>query len=96
MALNYHTLSYIITLSLFQRLRLCLQTSDPSQHCLSRDDLSDTNTPLDITDTVINKLHAWWMRVVEGAGPDEAMSNEAYEDLVARLGGFVVVEQNIF
>jgi hypothetical protein len=70
---------------LAQLLSRCLQTADPSKHCLTRDDLSDTNTPLDITDTVINKLHAWWTTAVEGAGPDPAMSDEVYEDLVARL-----------
>jgi hypothetical protein len=79
--LTYCTSSFC---RLAQLLIRCLQTADPSQYCLTRDNLSDTNTPLDITDTVINKLHAWWTTAVEGAGPDLAMSDEVYEDLVAR------------
>jgi ABC-type thiamin/hydroxymethylpyrimidine transport system permease subunit len=57
---NFALVLIVVSLSSFcrlaQLLSRCLQTADPSQHCLTRDDLSDTNTPLDITDTVINKL----------------------------------------
>ncbi|XP_025114123.1 uncharacterized protein LOC112576088 [Pomacea canaliculata] len=75
---------------LTENLCRCLGTSDPAAIpglCLCCDQLSDPQTPCDVSSHVLRELGHWWQRRVAGAGPDSRMTDVVYKMLVARFCG---------
>ncbi|PVD32280.1 hypothetical protein C0Q70_07713 [Pomacea canaliculata] len=65
----------------------CLGSKDVAEAvslCLCSDQLSSTATPWKVTSEVQDHLTEWWRRRVLSEGPDQNMSDNMYEQLVAR------------
>ncbi|XP_025091209.1 uncharacterized protein LOC112562280 isoform X1 [Pomacea canaliculata] len=68
----------------------CLGSKDVAEAvslCLCSDQLSSTATPWKVTSEVQDHLTEWWRRRVLSEGPDQNMSDNMYEQLVARFCG---------
>ncbi|XP_070206138.1 uncharacterized protein [Littorina saxatilis] len=59
---------------------------NPVDMCLCADELSNRNTPFDLTDDVMTKLVVWWRHVMTSQCPDTSFKAH-YRSVVARFAG---------
>ena len=57
---------------------------DPVQLCLTSDHLSDKARFWHVTADVMQSLTQWWQSLTERRGEDASMTEQLYEDLIAR------------
>ena len=68
-----------------QILCQCLGTSDPADQCLTSDRVSPAGPEFrQVSQEVLHNLELWWAAMMTSPGHDSAMSEQMYEELLAR------------